>query len=84
MSDILEIRDACDNSLELLQSKAFKQYLRIYKKQYINDLESRKNTEQKEEVIHKKEFVDKIEPEDFIEILNSKDIDESKNFLKNI
>ncbi len=78
MSDILEIRDACDNSLELLQSKAFKQYLRIYKKQYINDLESRKNTEQKEEVIHKKEFVDKIEPEDFIEILNSKDIDESK------
>ena len=78
MSDILEIRDACDNSLELLQSKAFNQYLRIYKKQYIIDLESRKNTEQKEEVIHKKEFVNKIEPEDFIEILNSKDIDDSK------
>ena len=78
MSDILEIRDACSSSLDLLQSKAFSQYLRIYKKQYIIDLESRKNSEQKEEVIHKKEFVDKIEPENFIEILESKDIDVSK------
>ncbi len=78
MSDILEIRDACSSSLDLLQSTAFSQYLRIYKKQYIIDLESRKNSEQKEEVIHKKEFVDKIEPENFIEILESKDIDVSK------
>ena len=53
MSDILEIRDAC-SSLDLLQSTAFSQYLRIYKKQYIIDLESRKNSEQKEEVIHKR------------------------------
>ena len=85
MSDILEIRDACSSSLDLLQSTAFSQYLRIYKKQYIIDLESRKNSEQKEEVIHKKEFVDKIEPENFIEILESKDIDVSKkHLLKNI
>ena len=79
MSDILEIRDACSSSLDLLQSTAFSQYLRIYKKQYIIDLESRKNSEQKEEVIHKG-IRGQIEPENFIEILESKDIDVKKRF----
>ena len=31
MEEIFEIRDACKTSLELLKSKAFSQYLEIYK-----------------------------------------------------
>tara|TARA_X000000950_G_scaffold281762_1_gene379165 strand:+ start:413 stop:2344 length:1932 start_codon:yes stop_codon:yes gene_type:complete len=71
MSEILEIRDTCQNSLELLRSKTFDKYLRIYKKQFLLELDSRKDGDQKEEVLHKKEFVDKVVPEIFIEILSS-------------
>ena len=71
MSEILEIRDTCQSSLELLRSKTFDKYLRIYKKQFLLELDSRKDGDQKEEVLHKKEFVDKVAPEIFIEILSS-------------
>ena len=72
MSEILEIRDTCQNSLELLRSKTFDKYLRIYKKKFLLELDSRKDGDQKEEVLHKKEFEDNVEPEIFLEILSSK------------
>jgi len=69
MNRILEIRDGCKTPLELFKSNAFEQYLNLYKKQFISELESREETDQKEEVLHKKDFVDKISPLIFIEIL---------------
>ena len=69
MTEILEIRDGCSTSLELLQSEAFNKFLNLYKKQFIRELESREEGDQKEEVIHKKYFVDSIMPTDFIKIL---------------
>ena len=71
MSEILEIRDTCQNSLELLRSKTFDKYLRIYKKKFLLELDSRKDGDQKEEVLHKKEFVDNVAPEIILEILSS-------------
>ena len=82
MTEILEIRDTCQNSLELLQSKTFDKYLKIYKKKFLTDLDLRKDGDQKEEVLHKKEFVDKVSPKIFIEILSSEDsISSSKTSL---
>ena len=57
MEEILEIRDGCETPLQLLKSKAFAQYLTIYKKQFIKELKLREDTEQKEEVRHKIEFI---------------------------
>jgi len=38
MEQILEIRDGCTTPAQLLKSKAFAQYLDIYKKQFIKEL----------------------------------------------
>tara|TARA_B100000949_G_C14287175_1_gene454921 strand:+ start:2189 stop:4126 length:1938 start_codon:yes stop_codon:yes gene_type:complete len=69
MEEILEIRDGCETPLQLLKSKAFAQYLNIYKKQFIKELKLREDTEQKEEVRHKIEFIKAIKPATFIDIL---------------
>ena len=69
MEEILEIRDGCETPLQLLKSKAFAQYLTIYKKQFIKELKLREDTEQKEEVRHKIEFIKAIKPATFIDIL---------------
>ena len=79
MSEIVEIRDACRTSLELLKSSSFEKYLNIYKNKFITELESREKTDQKEEVVHKKKFVKGIKPELFIDILNSSDSKSSQN-----
>ena len=75
MEEIFEIRDACKTPLELLRSKAFDQYLNIYKTQFVNQLKTRENTEQKEEVIHKIEFIKSITSKTFIKIY---EVDEPK------
>ncbi len=69
MEEILEIRDGCKTPLELLESKAFSQYLGIYKKQFIKELKSRQDSDQKEEVTHKIDFVKKINPEIYVNLL---------------
>ena len=69
MEEILEIRDGCETPLQLLKSRAFAQYLNIYKKQFIKELKLREDTEQKEEVRHKIEFIKAIKPATFIDIL---------------
>ncbi len=73
MEEILEIRDGCKTPLELLESKAFSQYLGIYKKQFIKDLESRQDSDQKEEVTHKIDFVKKINSEIYVNLLKLDD-----------
>ncbi len=82
MSEIVEIRDACKTSLELLKSSAFARYLDIYKSKFIKELELREETEQKEEVLHKKQFVQDIKPDLFINIFNSSDFESSSNISK--
>ncbi len=71
MEEIFEIRDACKTSLELLKSKAFSQYLEIYKTQFIKELKLRENSDQKEEVIHKIEFIKSIQPKIFVDIIKN-------------
>ncbi len=69
MEEILEIRDGCKTPIELLESNAFRKYLGIYKKQFIKELELRQNSDQKEEVIHKIDFVKNIDPKVFIDLI---------------
>ena len=83
MTEILEIRDGCSTSLELLQSEAFNKFLILYKKQFVRELESREEGDQKEEVIHKKYFVDSIVPSDFIKILELNKELSNENLPKN-
>ena len=49
MEKILEVRDGCTTPLQLLKSKAFAQYLDIYKKQFIKELKNRENTDLKDD-----------------------------------
>ena len=79
MTEILEIREGCKTPLDLLQSASFKRYLDLYKKQFIKELKSRENSEQKEEVVHKKEFVESIYPETFISLFTNKKSTSNEN-----
>ena len=57
MTEILEIRDDCKTPSELIESKTFSKYLEIYKKKFINDLNTKKGSDQNEEAFHKIEFI---------------------------
>ena len=72
MESILEIRDTCKTPLDLLESQAFKKYLKTYKNLFVKQLTSRQNSEQKEEIIHKIDFIESIIPRTFIKIFNDK------------
>ena len=82
MTEILEIRDGCKTPLELLESKAFSKFLMLYKKQFTTELKSREKSEQKEEVLHKKDFVEEILPDVFVEILLCDEEIEDKKLIK--
>ncbi len=71
MEEILEIRDGCSTPVQLLKSKAFAQYLDIYKKQFIKELKNRENTDLKEDVLHKIEYIESIGPEAYISIIEA-------------
>ena len=72
MEEIFEIRDVCKTSSELLKSKAFSQYLNVYKNEFIKQLKLRENTDQKEEVLHKIEYIKSIKPKIYIKIFENK------------
>ena len=72
MEGILEIRDTCKTPIELLTSDAFEKYLNTYKRLFIKQLQSRQNTEQKEEVLHKIHFIKSIDPNTYIKITQGK------------
>jgi hypothetical protein len=69
MEEILEIRDGCSTPIQLLKSNAFSQYLDIYKKQFIKELKNRENTDLKEDVLHKIEYIKNIDSNTYIGIL---------------
>ena len=87
MDEILEIRDGCKTPLQLLKSKAFGQYLSIYKKEFIKELKKREDTDLKEEVIHKISYIESIDPKVFISILEGATPfsgDELRNFKDSV
>ncbi|MDG2159434.1 MAG: hypothetical protein P8L33_04625 [Gammaproteobacteria bacterium] len=69
MEKILEIRDGCTTPAQLLKSKAFAQYLDIYKKQFIKELKNRENTDLKDDVLHKIEYINGIDANTYITII---------------
>ena len=69
MEEILEIRDGCTTPSQLLKSKAFSQYLDIYKKQFIKELKNRENTDLKDDVLHKIDYIDGIDANTYISII---------------
>ena len=70
MEEILEIRDGCATPVQLLKSKAFAKYLNIYKKQFIKELKNRENTDLKDDVLHKIDYIEGISPSTFISIID--------------
>ncbi len=75
MEKILEIRDGCTTPGQLLRSLAFARYLKLYKKEFIDDLEQRSD-KQKGEASHKKDFIQQVQTRHLIKILESDQIED--------
>ena len=71
MEEVLEIRDGCSTPEQLLKSLAFARYLKIYKRAFIENLESRPENRQLE-AQPKIEFIKNIKIRDIVAILDSK------------
>ena len=69
MEEILEIRDGCKTPSQLLKSKAFAQYLEIYKREFIRELKKREDKDLKDEVVHKINYIESIDAKVFVSIL---------------
>ncbi len=69
MEEILEIRDGCSTPEQLLKSRAFSRYLKIYKTEFMGELDSRSGVSQ-QEAHHKSEFIKGLNARDFIAVLN--------------
>lgn len=70
MEQILEIRDGCNTPGQLLRSLAFARFLKIYKQEFIKDLESRPDR-RRQEADHKIDFINKVSTRDLIKILET-------------
>ncbi|MCW8919247.1 MAG: hypothetical protein OQL08_10580 [Gammaproteobacteria bacterium] len=69
MEQILEIRDGCSTPEQLLKSRAFSRYIRIYKKEFMDELGSRSGVTQKE-AHQRSDFIKGLSARDFIAVLN--------------
>jgi len=76
MKEILEIRDGCNTPGQLLRSLAFSRFLKIYKQEFINDLESR-SERRRQEADHKISFIQKVSTRDLIKILETNEFEAS-------
>jgi len=70
MEQILEIRDGCNTPGQFLRSLAFARFLKIYKQEFISDLESR-SERRRQEADHKIDFIKKVSTRDIIKILET-------------
>ncbi len=77
MEKILEIRDGCSTPAQLLRSLAFARYLKIYKNQFIEDLQNRSDL-QKHEAKQKIDYIESVKVRDLINILESRGFDSAK------
>ena len=67
MESILEIRDSCVTSEQLLRSYAFARYLKIYKKEYLEELE-KKGEKHSQEAKQKEELIANLTLKDILQI----------------
>ena len=74
MEQILEIRDGCTTPGQLLRSMAFSRFLKIYKKEFINDLENRSD-KRRHEATHKIDFIKEVSTRDLIKILETNEFE---------
>ncbi|VAW61796.1 hypothetical protein MNBD_GAMMA11-2248 [hydrothermal vent metagenome] len=74
MEQILEIRDGCNSPGQLLRSLAFARFLKIYKQEFITDLENRSD-KRRQEADHKIDFIKKVSTRDLIKILETSDFE---------
>ena len=77
MEKILEIRDGCSTPAQLLRSLAFARFLKIYKTQFIEDLQQRSDV-QKHEAKQKIDYIESVKVRDLINILESRGFDSAK------
>ena len=68
MEQILEIRDGCSTPEQLLKSRAFSRYLRIYKQESIDELRHRSGVSQPE-ALQKIAFIKDLTARDFVALL---------------
>ncbi len=78
MEEVLEIRDGCSTPEQLLKSLAFARFLKIYKRAFIENLESRPESRQ-HEAKPKIEFIKNIKIRDIVAILDSNRDSKAKN-----
>jgi hypothetical protein len=69
MEQILEIRDGCSTPEQLLKSRAFSRYLKIYKQAFMGELDKRSGVSQNE-AQHKSAFIKNLSARDFLAVLN--------------
>ncbi len=74
MEQILEIRDGCNTPGQLLRSLAFSRFLKIYKQEFITDLENRSD-KRRQEADHKIDFINQVSTRDLIRILETSDFE---------
>lgn len=69
MEEILEIRDGCNTPTQLIKSLTFSRYLKIYKKEFIDEMHNKKG-KLASEAAHKISFIEKVTARDFLNILD--------------
>jgi len=74
MEEILEIRDGCNTPGQLLRSLAFARFLKIYKQEFITDLENRSD-KHRQEAEHKIDFIKIVSTRDLIKILETSEFE---------
>lgn len=67
MESILEIKDSCETPEQLLRSYAFARYLKIYKKEYLEDLE-KKGEKHSQEAKQKMDLIANLTLKDILKI----------------
>ena len=67
MESILEIKDSCSTPQQLLRSFAFARYLKIYKKEYLEDLE-KKGEKHSQEAKQKEDLIANLSLKDILQI----------------
>jgi len=72
MEEILEIRDGCNTSEQLLKSLAFSRYLKIYKSEFINELSS-KNSRHQKEAQQKIRYINSVCARDFVNLIEQQE-----------
>ncbi len=68
MEEILEIRDGCDTPEQLFKSLAFSRYLKIYKNEFIQEMNN-KDPRHRSEALHKIEFIKSVCARDYVNLL---------------